>query len=54
MSYSLLYSLPQPLRYSNIPVSVEAGQLLRVTESGQLAAQLRRGCAFTLLRVALL
>lgn len=41
MSYSLLYFLPQPLRYSNIPVSVEAGQLLRVTENGQLAAQLR-------------
>ena len=41
MSYSLLYSLPQALRYSNVPVSVEAGNLLRETETGRMAAQLR-------------
>lgn len=46
MGYSLLYSLPQPLRDASIPVSVESGALFRDENTHYLAAQFRlKNCA---------
>lgn len=46
MGYSLLYSLPQPLRDASIPVSVESGALFRDENTHCLAAQFRlKNCA---------
>lgn len=46
MGYSLLYSLPQPLRDASIPVSVESGALFRDENTHCLVAQFRlKNCA---------